>query len=92
MEAQDVLKIVTSFWGIAMAISPGMQIRQMIRTGQSQDVSVGYFSVLVIGFMLWAAYGLSIDEPILWGCNSVATVFGVATIVVALRLRGRAEA
>jgi uncharacterized protein with PQ loop repeat len=87
LDAQRVLEIAVSTWGIAMAVSPALQIRQMLQTGHSDDVSVGYFGVLVIGFMLWVAYGISIDSRILWGCNAVATIFGVATIVVALRMR-----
>ena len=90
MDGQQVLEIVTSAWGVAMAVSPAMQIRQMIRTGQSQDVSVGYFAVLVVGFMLWVAYGLSKDDYVLAVPNAVATLFGLATIVSALRLRRRA--
>ena len=87
MASQDILEIAVSTWGLAMAVSPALQIRQMLQTGQSEDVSIGYFSVLVIGFMLWVAYGISIDSRILWGCNTVATVFGIATILIALRLR-----
>ncbi len=87
MEAERVLEIATAVWGVAMAVSPGLQIRQMLDTGESEDVSVGYFGVLTIGFMLWVAYGISIDSWVLYGCNSIATVFGAATIVIALRLR-----
>lgn len=87
MDGQRILEIVTSVWGVAMAVSPAMQIRQMRQTGTSEDVSVGYFAILVIGFMLWVAYGFSIDSKVLWGCNIVATVFGAATIIYALRLR-----
>lgn len=91
MDGQRVLEIVTSTWGIAMAVSPSMQIRQMRQTGTSEDVSVAYFAILVVGFMLWVAYGISIDSRVLWGCNIVATIFGVATIVYALRLRRRSD-
>ena len=87
MDGSQALEIVVSIWGVAMAVSPGLQIRQMLQTGQSDDVSVAYFAVLSIGFMLWVAYGVSIGSLVLVGCNIVATVFGVATIVVALRMR-----
>lgn len=91
MTAQHVLEAAVSVWGIAMAVSPGLQIRQMLQTRRSEDVSIGYFSVLTIGFVLWAAYGISIDATILWVCNIVATCFGAATITVALRLRRAAS-
>ncbi len=90
METQRVLEVIVSTWGVAMAASPALQIRQMLHTGESEDVSIPYFGVLTVGFMLWVAYGISIDSKVLWGCNTIATVFGAATIVVALRLRRRA--
>lgn len=92
MTGQTVLEAVVSTWAIAMAISPGLQIRQMLRTGESEDVSIGYFAVLVVGFMLWVAYGLSKGDYVVAVPNSVATLFGVATIIVALRLRRREAA
>jgi len=87
MEAERILEIATATWGLAMAVSPGLQIRQMLRTGESEDVSIGYFAVLSVGFALWAAYGISTGVPILYLCNAVAFVFGIAAIVVAKRLR-----
>lgn len=87
MEGERLLEVAVSIWGVAMAVSPGLQIRQMLRTGESEDVSVPYFGVLSVGFLLWALYGISIGSRILTGCNAVAFVFGVGTIVVALRLR-----
>lgn len=87
MSGQDALEAVVSFWAVAMAVSPALQIRQMIQTGESEDVSIGYFAVLVIGFVLWVAYGLSKDDYVVAVPNIIATVFGVATIGIALRLR-----
>jgi uncharacterized protein with PQ loop repeat len=87
MDPERLLEVSVSIWGVAMAVSPGLQIRQMLQTRESQDVSIGYFAVLSIGFLLWALYGLSIDSRILTACNSVAFVFGMATMIVAYRLR-----
>ncbi len=87
MDSERMLEVAVSIWGVAMAVSPGLQIRRMLQTRESADVSVGYFSVLSIGFLLWALYGMSIDSRILTSCNTVAFVFGIATILVALRLR-----
>jgi uncharacterized protein with PQ loop repeat len=88
MTGQDTLELVVSVWAVAMAVSPGLQIRQMLRTGESEDVSVGYFAVLTVGFILWVIYGISIDDMVLAVPNSIATIFGASTIVIALRLRG----
>jgi uncharacterized protein with PQ loop repeat len=92
MDGQRTLEIVVTTWGVMMAVSPGLQIRQMLRTQQSEDVSVGYFAVLSVGFVLWAIYGVAIDSWVLYVCNTIATVFGVATIIIARRLRARAAA
>ena len=87
MDSERLLEVAVSIWGVAMAVSPGLQISPMLQTRESGDVSIGYFVVLSIGFLLWALYGLSIESRILTSCNTIAFVFGVATIVVALRLR-----
>ena len=90
MDAQRVLEVAVSIWGVAMAVSPGLQIRRMLQTRESADVSMAYFAVLSVGFLLWALYGLSIGSKILLSCNVIAFAFGVATIVVARRLRSEA--
>jgi len=48
---------------------------------------VGYFAILLIGFLLWIAYGAAAGIAALVIPNSVALLVGVAVIIVALRLR-----
>lgn len=87
MPAESILAVTAAAWGIAMGLSPALQIRQMLRTRSSRDLSVGYFTVLNIGFALWASYGISIPNLAVAVPNVVAFGVGVATIIVALRLR-----
>lgn len=87
MDGEQVLSFVVSGWAVVMAVSPALQIRQMLRTGTSEDVSVGYFAVLVVGFVLWVAYGIVNDDWVLYVPNTVAALFGIATIAIAMRLR-----
>lgn len=87
MTGTEVLALVTSIWAVAMALSPGLQIRTMLQTRSSEDVSVGYFAVLVVGFALWVAYGISKGDPVLFVPNAIAVLVGSATIVLALYLR-----
>lgn len=87
MTNTELLAGTTLVWAVAMAVSPGLQIRTMLRTKSSNDVSIGYFVVLVIGFLLWVAYGLTKDDPVLFVPNSIAAIVGAATIIVALRYR-----
>jgi MtN3 and saliva related transmembrane protein len=53
-------------------------------------VSVGYFAILLIGFLLWICYGSAAGILALVIPNTVALLAGAAVIIVALRLRRRA--
>ncbi|MGH2476892.1 MAG: SemiSWEET family transporter [Candidatus Limnocylindrales bacterium] len=83
----DTLPILAASWGVLMAISPLLQIRRMIQRRSSSDLSLSYMAVLLIGFTLWVAYGISIDNLALIVPNTVAFLVGAATVVVALRYR-----
>jgi MtN3 and saliva related transmembrane protein len=85
--AESILAVAAATWGIAMGVSPVLQIRQMLHTRSSRDVSVGYFTVLNVGFVLWACYGMSMPNAAVVVPNFVAFGVGSATIAVALRLR-----
>ncbi|HEX6867244.1 MAG TPA: SemiSWEET family transporter [Candidatus Limnocylindrales bacterium] len=83
----DILAILAGGWGVIMAISPTLQIRRILERRSSDDVSLRYYGVLLIGFTLWVAYGLSIGNPALVVSNSVAFVVGMTTVVIARRYR-----
>lgn len=59
---ESILAVTAAVWGIAMGLSPVLQIRQMLQTRSSRDISVAYFVVLNIGFLLWLSYGLSMGN------------------------------
>lgn len=83
----DVLAVAAASWGVLMAMSPMLQIRRMIQRRSSADLSLSYFGVLMIGFTLWLAYGISIDNLALIVPNTVALAVGVATVLVARHYR-----
>ena len=83
----DVLAVVAASWGVLMAISPLLQIRRMVTRRSSSDLSLSYLGVLLIGFALWIAYGISLGNLALIIPNGVAFAVGVATVVIALRYR-----
>ena len=78
-------------WGVLMGVSPVLQIRRMIRQRSSRDVSIGYFTVLLIGFVIWVSYGIATRNPVLIVPNAVALLVGVSTIGVALQLGRRSR-
>ena len=83
----DALAITAATFGVLMAVSPLLQIRRMLQTRSSADVSLGYLWVLEIGFGLWMAYGLSLGNLAIVIPNSVAVTVGLATILVARHFR-----
>ncbi len=70
-----------------MALSPVFQIRRMIELRSSHGISLGYPIVLFVGFLIWLAYGISIDNLALIVPNIVAAVVIAVTIGVAVRYR-----
>ena len=73
--------------GRADGLSPVLQIRRMLRARSSREVSLGYFSILLAGFLLWISYGIAAGNMWLVVPNSIALLVGLTLVAVALRLR-----
>jgi MtN3 and saliva related transmembrane protein len=84
---ESALAVTAATWAIAMAVGPLLQIRKIVQLRSSRGVSITYFLVLLVGFVLWLAYGLAAANLALIVPNTVALVVIAATIVVALRYR-----
>jgi MtN3 and saliva related transmembrane protein len=87
--AQAGFAVAASSWAVLMGIAPILQIRRMLRERSSRDVSLGYFAILLIGFLLWIAYGVAAGLPALIIPYSVALLVVTALMIVAVRLRHR---
>jgi MtN3 and saliva related transmembrane protein len=83
------LAVAAAAWGVAMALSPLLQIRAIHAAGSSEAVSVGYQQVLLVGFLLWLAYGIALGNFALIVPNTIAAFVSATTILVALRFRNR---
>jgi MtN3 and saliva related transmembrane protein len=83
----EILAVVATLAGFAMALSPTLQIRRMRRTRSSRDVSLLYLSMLDLGFVAWISYGWSIGNWALILSNTASLTIMTATILVALRFR-----
>ena len=81
------LAVAAAAWGVLMGISPVLQIRRMLRQRSSRDVSVGYFAILLVGFLLWIGYGIAARNLALIVPNTVALLIGATTVTIAVRLR-----
>jgi len=81
------LGITAASWAVVMALSPILQIREIVRRGSSEGISIGYFGVLLIGFGLWISYGVARHDVPLVVPNCVAFLVMGCTIFVALKRR-----
>ena len=84
---ESALAVTAATWAIAMALGPVLQIRKIVELRSSGGVSIGYFLVLLVGFVLWLAYGIAAENLALIVPNTVALLVIGLTIVVALRYR-----
>jgi uncharacterized protein with PQ loop repeat len=71
-----------------MALSPILQVREIVRRGSSEGISIAYFAVLLVGFGLWVSYGIARHDLRLVVPNSVAFLVVGYTITVALSACG----
>ena len=85
--AQTFLATAASSWAVLMGIAPVLQIRNRLRQRSSREVSITYFAVLLVGFLLWIAYGAAAGLLALVIPNIVALLIGTAVVIVALRFR-----
>lgn len=91
MSIASFLAICAGAAGVMMALSPVLQIRTMRRRRSSADVSIGYLSVLCVGFVTWLSYGIAIANPALIVTNVSSLSVCLATIAVARFYRRRAR-
>jgi len=82
-----ILATVAATWGVAMAVSPVLQIRAIRAHRSSRGVSVGYQQVLLVGFILWLSYGIALHNIAIIIPNVVAAFASVATILVSRHYR-----
>lgn len=88
----DILQLAAGSWGGLMGLAPVFQIRRIIQRRSSADVSLGYLAVLLVGFVLWLSYGLSIGDPAIVVTNVASLSACVATIATVVVFRTRRPA
>lgn len=82
-----MIELLTGTYGIGMSLAPLLQARRMRQRGSSQDVSMPYLAILLGGFVLYLAYGLSISNRVLVVTNVVSAIVTSTTLFIAWRLR-----
>ena len=87
MNITTALGIAAATFGVAMGLSPLLQLRRVVSRRSSADVSIPYLGVLFVGFVLWLAYGVALGNTALIVSNAVALTAYAITTVTVLRFR-----
>lgn len=74
------LGVTAATWAVVMALSPILQMREIVRRGSSAGLSIGYLLVLIVGFALWVAYGVATSDLPLVVPNTIAALVMAITI------------
>jgi uncharacterized protein with PQ loop repeat len=92
MDTTQILAAMVGVIGVAMGISPLLQVRRMLQRRSSADVSLAQLSVVVLGTVLWTTYGLAISNLSVIFSNGVGVFTNTSTLLIALFLRRAAKA
>ena len=87
MNVTTALGIAAATFGVAMGLSPLLQLRRVVARQSSADVSIPYLGVLLAGFVLWLAYGIALANVALIVSNAVAITTYAVTTAAVLRFR-----
>jgi MtN3 and saliva related transmembrane protein len=81
----QALALATTFWGLLMGLAPVLQIRVILRDRDASGTSLGWVVVLLVGFVLWLAYGVMKQDVPIVVTNIVAVVVTAMLLAVVLR-------
>ena len=87
MNVTTLLGFAAATFGVAMGLSPLLQLRRVVERGSSADISIPYLCVLLVGFVLWLAYGIALANAALIVSNAVAITTYAITTAAVLRFR-----
>ena len=82
--------LVTSLGLVAGTLTTLSFLPQLIKAWKSQsthDISIGMFSMLAVGVLLWLVYGLITADAPVTAANAITLVF--VALILALKLRYR---
>src|ERR1700760_2247656 len=82
----------TVFGGVAALLSTISFLPQaikIIRTRDTESISVGMYAVTVVGFVLWTAYGLLLRQWPVIGSNGICLI--VSAFILTMKLLPRPQ-
>ena len=87
MKAIQVLDAVVTVFGVGMGASTLLQARRIVKRRRSDDVSVAMLGVLIVGAVLWLAYGFAHNLTAVIATNATWLVGASLALAATLRYR-----
>jgi MtN3 and saliva related transmembrane protein len=82
----DFLWPTIGFMATGFAVSSTIpQIRKALRTKKSDDVSIRFIIVLIIGLSLWVVYGIGKNDIVLIIGNSIAVALNIFMLFLKIK-------
>ena len=79
----DFLWPIIGFMATGFAVSSTIpQIRKALRTKKSDDVSIRFIIVLIIGLLLWVVYGMGRNDIVIIIGNSIAVALNIFMLLL----------
>ena len=82
----DFLWPIIGFMATGFAVSSTIpQIRKALRTKKSDDVSIRFIIVLIIGLSLWVVYGIGRNDIVIIIGNSIAVALNIFMLFLKIK-------
>jgi len=85
---QAMLELLVTAYGTGAAAAGLLQVRRLLESRRSCEVSILFFAIYAGGYASWLAYGVSIDSLPLVIVDAIGVVCATLTLAIALSLRG----
>jgi MtN3 and saliva related transmembrane protein len=83
----EVLALIATFFGVLMGASPLLQALRAHRKKSSNDVSISFLIVLLLGGLTWLSYGIALNNWALIIGNSVGVISSSTALIFSIRWR-----
>ena len=88
----NTLAVAATSWGVLMALAPLLQVRVILRERDASGTSKTWIVILLIGFVLWFAYGVSTDSMPLIISNTMSGTVALILLGTAVKFSPRGGA
>jgi MtN3 and saliva related transmembrane protein len=83
--AISLVSLIGSAAGVCTTVAYMPQVIRTWRTRSTTDISLGMFSVMVLGVILWLVYGIALNDWPIIGANTVTLVLTGTILFLKLR-------